>query len=325
MDCIFIEYIKFVDNFLTDYYKEILGSKYDKDFVRPFIEKYIDVRYYNKYSVEGANFTQILNKELNNVAKDLITNNEKKKDIIKDIFALFSYVLFIDGCNHFNDINVLLKALFSDENIKLKFTVESKRQLVSIIKGYISKKIDFFKIFNTDEFYLKGKKYEDHLYNIDLGNRCNISKLYSEYAVDKAYNSEVVLENRIYLTLIMITSKILSEVIALNFSNNYVINFPASLFEKPKKIMRFLKALDDELLKEKISLKVYYRDYKKYKKYIRQLITDGYSFSLELDESYNTDFEDLFLFSNILVSKKYNYYDIIINSKDVIKTNIITV
>ena len=325
MDCIFIEYIKFVDNFLTDYYKEILGSKYDKDLVRPFIEKYIDVRYYNKYSVDGNNFTQIINKELNSVAKELMSTHEKKKDLIKDIFALFSYVLFIDGCNHFNDINILLKALFSDENVSLKFTVESKKKLTSIVKNYIGKKIDFFKIFNTDEFYLKGKKYQDHLYNIDLGNRCNISKLYSEFAIEKAYNSEVVLENRIYLTLIMLTSKILSEVISLNFSNNYVINFPASLFEKSKKIMRFLKALDDELLKEKISLKIYYKDYKKYKRYIRQLITDGYSISLELDESYNTDFEDLFLFSNILVSKKYNYYDIIINSKDVIKTNIITV
>ena len=325
MECIFIEYIKFVDNFLTDYYKEILLSKYDKDIVRPFIEKYIDVRYYNKYSVEGKNFTQILNRELNSVAKELMNNNEKKKELIKDVFALFSYVLFIDGCNHFNDINILLKALFTDENINISYSTDSKKNITNIVKKYISKKIDFFKIFSSDEFYLKGKKYEDHLFNIDLGNRCNISKLYSEYAINKAYNSEVVLENRIYLTLIMLTSKILSEVISLNFSNYYIINFPSSLFEKSKKIMRFLKALDDELLKEKISLKIYYKDYKKYRKYVRQLINEGYNFSLELDESYNTDFEDLFLFSNILVSKKYNYYDIIINSKDVIKTNIITI
>ena len=89
--------------------------------------------------------------------------------------------------------------------------------------------------------------------------------------------------------------------------------------------MRFLRALDDELLKEKISIKIYYKDYKKYTRYVKELISQGYSVSLELDETYNTNFDDLFLFSNILVSKKYNYYDIIIDSKDVIKTNIVTV
>ena len=89
--------------------------------------------------------------------------------------------------------------------------------------------------------------------------------------------------------------------------------------------MRFLRALDDELLKEKISIKVYYKDYKKYKKDILELITEGYSVSLELDETYNTNFDDLFLFSNIFVSQKYKYYDIIIDSKDIIKTNIVTV
>lgn len=325
MECVFAEYIKFVDDFLTNYYKILLDSKYDKNLVKPFIDKYIDVRYYNKYSSNEDNFTQRLNKELNNVAKELMTTYEKKQELIKNIFALFSYVLFIDGCTHFSDINILLKTLLNDKKISLTYSSEIKKSLTEAVKNYINKKVEFFSVFDTDEFYLKGKKYQDHLYLIDLGNKCNLSKLYSDYAIDKAYNSEVVLENRIFLTLIMLSSKILSEVISLDFSNNYIIDFPASLFEKSKKIMRFLRALDDELLKEKISIKIYYKDYKKYTKYVKELISQGYSVSLELDETYNTNFDDLFLFSNILVSKKYNYYDIIIDSKDVIKTNIVTV
>ena len=247
-----------------------------------------------------------------------------REELIKNIFALFSYVLFIDGCTHFNDINSLLKTLFNDKNISLKYSSESKKALTNDVKAYIGKKMEFFGLFNTDEFYLKGKKYKDHLYRISLGNKCKIPKIYSEYAIDKAYNSDVVKENRVYLTLIMLSSKILSEVIALDFSNYYIIDFPATLFEKSKKMMKFLRSLDDELLKEKISIKIYYRDYKMYKKYVRELITQGYSISLELDETYQTNFDDLFLFSNILVSNKYKYYDIIIDSKDIIKTNIIT-
>ena len=46
MDCIFEEYIKYIDNFLVNYFKLLLGSKYEKGLVKPFIDKYKDVRYY---------------------------------------------------------------------------------------------------------------------------------------------------------------------------------------------------------------------------------------------------------------------------------------
>ena len=325
MECVFGEYIKFVDNFLTSYYKLLLDGKYDKNLVKPFIDKYIDVRYYNKYSINEDDFTERLNKELNGVAATLMKEHENKKDQIKNVFALFSYVLFIDGCTKFNDINILLKTLYADKNISLKYTTEIKRSVTSLVKTYITKKIDFFKLFETTEFFLKGKKIDKDIYMIDLGQNCNLSKLYSDYAIDKAYNSTVVNENKVYLTLIMLSSKILSEVIALDFTNSYIIDFPITLFEKSKKIMRFLRAMNDELLKEKISIKIYYKDYQKYKRYINDMITNGYSISLELDDSYTTNFDNLYIFTNILVSKKYSYYDIIINNKDIIKTNIITV
>ena len=325
MECVFGEYIKFVNNFLTDYYKLLLDNKYDKNIVKPFVDKYIDVRYYNKYSIKEDSFTERLNKELNSVASSLMKENDSKKDNIKNVFALFSYVLFIDGCTKFNDINILLKTLYSDTNISLKYTSEIKKKVTSLVKVYITKKLNFFKLFESTEFYLKGKKIDNDIYFVDLGQKCNLSKLYSDYAIDKAYNSVVVNENKVYLTLIMLSSKILSEVIALDFSKNYVIDFPATLFEKSKKIMRFLRALDDDLLKEKISIKIYYRDYTKYKRYVNDLIRNGYSISLELDDSYTTNFDNLYVFTNIFVNKKYDYYDIIINNKDIIKTNIITV
>ena len=198
MECVYAEFIKFVNNFLTDYYKVLLDSKYDKNLVKPFIDKYIDVRYYNKYVVKENDFTERLNKELNNVAKELLLLYEKKSELIKDIFALFSYVLFIDGCTHFNDLNVLLRTLFNDKNISLKYTSEIKKSIITSVRNYISKKVDFFKVFSSDEFYLKGKKIANELYRIDLGQKCNLSKLYSDYAIDKAYNSQVVLENRVF-------------------------------------------------------------------------------------------------------------------------------
>ena len=55
-------YIKYFENFLVNYYKIILDSKYEKKIITPFIEKYIDVRYYNNSVYErGYSFINKLN------------------------------------------------------------------------------------------------------------------------------------------------------------------------------------------------------------------------------------------------------------------------
>ena len=120
MDCIFEEYIKFVENFLINYFKLLLSGEYERSLIRPFINRYIDVRYYNQFSfVKEPTFTQKLNKELNNVAKEVMSENEDKVEKVKNIFALFGYVLYIDGCFSYSNISTLTKSLFNDTNIKL--------------------------------------------------------------------------------------------------------------------------------------------------------------------------------------------------------------
>ena len=323
MDCVFSEYIKFVNDFLMNYYRKMLDNKYEKGLVEPFVSKYIDVRYYNKSDLKESNFTKKIDKELKEVLKIQLKKYSKRSETIKNIFALFSYVLFIDGITHFKDINTLLKAMFKDENITLEYTDETKSEISELIKKYITKKVDFFKLFNSGEFFLKGKKIDTNLYHIDLGQKCNLPELYSENAINRAYDSEVVFENRIYLAMVMLSSKILSEVIALKFNNYYVVDFPRTLFSKPKKIIRFTKLLNDELLKDRVSIRIKYKDYKDFKRTVNEIIKEGYSVSLELDETYVTDFDNLFLFTNIFVSKDAPYYDTIINNKDAIKTNVV--
>jgi hypothetical protein len=160
---------------------------------------------------------------------------------------------------------------------------------------------------------------------VDLKHDFSVSKLYSEYAVEKAYSSEVVLENRTYVSLLMLSSKVLKNTLDLDFDKNYILNFPESLFEKPKKIIKYINAVDNDYLKTKIHLKIQYTDYKKYKKQINQLINQGFSICLELDDNYDMDFSCLLLFTYIFVNKSAKYYDIIINSSEDIKTTIITI
>ena len=39
----------------------------------------------------------------------MITENETKIEKVKNIFALFSYVMYIDGCVKYSNLNTLMK------------------------------------------------------------------------------------------------------------------------------------------------------------------------------------------------------------------------
>lgn len=324
MNSFFDDYMKFIDNFLSSYYRILLENKYERRLVRPFIDKYISIRYYNEYVVKESKFTERLNKELNSVAKEMIRENEEKAEKIKNIFALFSYILYFERCKNFVELNSLLKTLFNDKAITLTYSDVAKDELGNLLREFLTKKSELIKLFKFNEFILEGKSYPNNVYLVRLKQNCSISKLYSEYAIEKAYNSEIVNENKTYLELFLLSYRVIKDINALNFKNEYVLDFPASLFEKQKKILKYLRVLDNEYLKTKINLKIKYKNYKKYKKDINNLINEGYSICVELDEEYDMNFRCLLLFSYIFINKNSKYYDIIINSKDDVKTEIIT-
>ncbi len=324
MNCIFDDYMKFVDSFLSSYFRILLENKYERRLVRPFIDKYISVRYYNDFVVKDTRFTERLNKELNSVAKEMIKENEEKSEKIKNIFALFSYVLFIEKCESNAELNSLIKTLFTDKNITLVYSIETKEELTELVKNFMDKKAEFFKLFTSNEFVLNENKYPNDVIVVDLAQRCNLSKLYSEYAIDKAYNADIVVENKLYLSLLLLSYRVIVDITKLNFKTEYVIDFPTTLLEKTKKILKYLRVLDNEYLKTRINLRIKYKEYKENKKKINNLINQGYSICVELDNEFDMDFSCLLLFSFIFVNKNAKYYDIIINSKEDVKTEIIT-
>ncbi len=256
-----------------------------------------------------------------------MSENEDKVEKVKNIFALFGYVLYIDGCFSYSNISTLTKSLFNDANIKLVYSDKTKAGVTELIRDFTDKKNEFFKLFDTDEFFLKGRKLDNNTYCVDLGNNCHISKLYSEYAIQKAYNSEVVMENRLYLMLVMLTTKILAEAISLNFENQYIVDFPETLLEKQKKIIKYLKLLDNDLLRNKVILRFKYSVYKNrvYKKEINKLINNDYSISIMLDDTFDSDFDSLVLFTITFVDKQGKYYQNVIDNKEEYKLKVMEV
>ena len=54
MENIIEEYIQFVEDFLIKFYQTLLGDTYDEIIVKAFIDKYINIRYYNTTSYPKA-------------------------------------------------------------------------------------------------------------------------------------------------------------------------------------------------------------------------------------------------------------------------------
>lgn len=326
MECIMEEYLKFTNNFFTDYFKLLLDKQYDKKIVTPFIEKYIKVRYYNNGLFNNEkNFVEKINKELHSIANALLKDDTLLEDPIKNTYALFTYILYLDDCYEYNNINTLIKTLFEDKNIKLTYTDEIKNSFKQLVNKYVTQKKEFIDSFNNKDFQIEETKVDKNTYEAELTYNFEINKLYSEYAIETAYNSEVVSENRLYLLILLLSKEILQSIIKMDYSKKYIVELPESILQKPKKQKRFLRALDNDILKSKISLRITYQEYIQNTETINNLISSGHSMSLVLDSTFKNETGCLVLFDNVYVYKKDSYYDTIMNNRDKIDTNIILV
>lgn len=318
------DYIKYVNNTLIQYFKLLLDNKYNSSIVRTFINKYIDVRYYNittkKYDKD---LISRINKELNSLSKDLISDENNNEELIKNINALFAYVLYIDDCIECKNIDKLIDTLFIDTNIKIEFTNEQKASLKKLIKEFIRKKHKYLDLYKTNDFELEFTRLRYKIYKVDIINNIEISKLYSDYAINKAFNEGIALENKIYVTYIMLNNYILNNMIKGYYDDNYIVDYPVSMINKSKKNIKYFNALDNEYLKSKVSILFTYKDYKENENIINNFISNGYNLALYIDDSFKNDFSSLILFNYIIVSDDSIYYDSIMESRKDISAKII--
>ena len=184
-------------------------------------------------------------------------------------------------------------------------------------------KENFHDAISTKKFNLVEEKIYHRLYSLVLEHNVKISNLYSEYAIDRAYNSGTVNEDKLFITYILASNTVLNNAINLDFSRYYLVELASTLFAKEKKIGRLLKVLDNPLAKKFIHIKVTYTDYKENKNMIDELISSGYSFIMELDYNYVGDSNMLYLFPYIIVSRDSSEYEMLMREKDNLKSKII--
>ena len=91
------EYIEFVRNGFLQFFKIVLGNKYQKNLTQIFIDKYIEVRYYNETNyLATKDFIDRVNKELVDLTEKIA--DDDNIDNIKNIVALFGYLICLCYC-----------------------------------------------------------------------------------------------------------------------------------------------------------------------------------------------------------------------------------
>ena len=316
------EYIEFLKKKYLDFFKMIFRNKYQKNLCLPFLEKYISVRYFNETNyLTEKDFINRVNKELVDLAEK-IANDDNVEDV-KNIVALFGYIVYFDDvCVIEHDVE-LINTLVNDKVIK----IDNKEGLKAYLKEWYvdlrKGKDNFDHALSTKDFTLLEERVYRKLYYLTLAHNVKISNLYSEYAIDRAYNTGTVGEDKLFIEYILASHRVLESAIRLDFSRYYLVDFVSSLYPKEKKSSRLLEVINNPLTKKFIVIRITYSDYKDNKQRINDLINDGYTYALELDSKYTGNADELVLFPYILVNEDSPEYELFARVKDKIKSKVV--
>ena len=321
---IITRYTKFLKREYLTFFRIIFSNNYPKEACSRFIDRYINVRYYNETNYRREkDFINRVNKELIALFKELKTEQNENK--LKNIVALFGYIIYFDDIDAFVYEADLINTLIEDETIKIYSKNNVKEEILKWYVAFKKAKETFNNAIASKEFSLTESRIHRNTFKLDLIQNVRISNLYSEFAINKAYNMGTVYEQRLFITYIMSSYLLLEKARNLDFSKHYIVDFPNGLFEKEKKLKRLLNIFDNPLSKKYISIKLFYEDYIENRDVINEYISLGYSFAIVLDSKFDGDLENLIIFSYIFVNENHESYEMIMDNKDNIKSKIVVV
>ena len=296
------EYTAYITKVLISIAKLILGKKYSEEIFLPLLDIYIKVRYYD--SLERKNKKPYSNIKL--YIKEEISKLKENDDIDNAVLNIYAEILNFEQNNlrvkeFINNIQKSLDTLQIDSNT-------FKEDLTKLYNEMNNKRKEIKRVFSTKDFVCQYKSTNiNKTYIVYLDYTFSIPDLYSEAAVDKVYTTGKIFEDKLYIEYYLVMYRLLTEVLNYDFSNNYIVEFASSMFEKVGKLNKFLSIISNDLCKDKISLKITSSDFSKYKDKILYYINDGYSFAIQVDDFYVDSLEDRKLISSVF---KY----IIVNS-----------
>jgi hypothetical protein len=316
------EFLNFEKNNITLFAKEVLSEYFDEQTFSELLNAYVDNRYYNYYTDNDISFEDNI---MNHIEKtffnvtDGMDEDTKKKAI--ENYLIFAFILYFDGVLYIEDS--IFNSLLGKYRKKL-FKIDDdlfQENISKFIYNTNKKREKFYKIFDTKDFSLcETITSSDNVVNVELKHNINFPKIYSDYAIDRVFDSSSISEDKMFVEYQLITRKILKDIKDCNFDKNYLLEFSDALFENKDGLKSLLETFNNDCFKNQAVFKIKYEDYCKYGNDVKDMIKEGYNLAMELDNE--EEVEDLFIFNMfkyIMVDKDSKYCtNKVINDKIII-------
>ena len=304
------EYLNFEKNNITLFVKEIISEYFDENIFNTLLNVYIDNRYYNYYSENDLTFDDNIMNHLEKSFRNLIEGMEKeeKKKAIEN-YLVFNFVLYYDGVLDIEDS--IFFSLLKKYRMKL-FNIDDKlfqENIAKFIYNTNKKREKFYKMFETKDFYLDiTKTNSDNVVDVVLKYNIEFPKIYSDYAIDRVFESNAISEEKMFVEYQLVTLNILKDIKKCGFDKTYLIEFPPSLFANKEGLSSLLSSFNNDCFKNQSVFKIKYEDYCNYGNDIKDMIKEGYLLAIELDDEEEIEDLNIFnIFKYIIVNKDSKY------------------
>lgn len=304
------KYIKFIKDYLTEYFKLIVKDKYKRIVYNEMLNTYIDIRYYNKYDKKYKQIEKNIEYYIQENLRTLIEEDNKLVKNVNELYYFFWYLLYLDNTLEYDNLDKLIDKIIIDRKEKLDLNDDITKELKSLVKESEKKKNNFFNEYLSDTFNLELKSTNiKNVYNVLLSYNIKFPKIYSSYSINRVFKSDIISEDMCFIEYNMISKIVLDNIINKEYNKEYLVDFPFIITSKKEKTNRLLNIITNDLIRENVIIKVTYEYYTKYKSFISDLIKDGVKFAVIIDDTF--DYEE----SSIIWLNIFTY--IITNKEDV--------
>lgn len=304
------KYIKFIKDYLTEYFKLIVKDKYKKIVYNEMLNTYIDIRYFNKYDKKYKQIEKNIEYYIQENLRTLIEEDNKLVKNVNELYYFFWYLLYLDNTLEYDNLDKLIDKIIIDRKEKLDLNDDITKELKGLVKESEKKKNNFFNEYLSDTFNLELKSTNiKNVYNVLFSYNIKFPKIYSSYSINRVFKSDIISEDMCFIEYNLISKIVLDNIINKEYNKEYLVDFPFIITSKKEKTNRLLNIITNDLIRENVIIKVTYEYYTKYKSFISDLIKDGVEFAVIIDDTF--DYEE----SSIIWLNIFTY--IITNKDDV--------
>ena len=289
------------------------------------LKAYIDARYYNdcgdiNVSYDGRNVGAKIEEVIDDTSFEIVRNykgnDNKFKDKVMKFNTIFKIITYIEKYDNVKDLedkkkkyrNKLSEYLNNDFlNDELLNKLVSK--LIKICKTYNSMLKYTLDKMQTNLFEVKYNRIANRkIFALEIDHNLSFSKIYSDYIIEKTYNEEGVVFDRLAVLINILSTRIVVNMLKGDFVSKYLLYIPYNLYAKTNKINDIFEMFVDEFAKNSIVVLINYDEIDDNKAMIKSLVKKGYKFAINIDDNNinDKDLELMYIVDYIFVLNEEN-------------------